>query len=372
MNIVICSDSFKDSLSSDELSYIISQIISKKFPKAKITCIELADGGEGSLNALETGLNADIISHCSLDSLLRPIEADFLHFPSSNHIVIELAQTCGLGLLNSSERNCFYTSTYGFGLQILKALEFKPDSIDLLIGGSATNDLGVGMAAALSCKFYNQEQQLVQPVGKDLNSVSRFEPNYNLFENIKFKVVTDVDNILLGDGGATYTYGKQKGASAKELDLLEAGAKNIVKLVSAKTKSEYHLHPGAGAAGGVGYGAMVFLGANKQSGIEYMIDKLQIRKSISEADLVVTGEGKLDNQTLNGKLISGVCKLASEENKKVVAICALNELRKTEISKLGLSKVYPLYLSAPDFISKENTEIRLEKITQEIINDNLG
>jgi len=372
MNILICSDSFKGSLSSREVSSIISHIFAKKFPNAEINSVEIADGGEGSLDSLKALNRFKVIAHESMDSLLRPVEAEFLFCPNSKKIIIELAQTCGLSILQHSDRNCFNTTTYGVGLQILKAMEYKPSSIDLLIGGSATNDLGLGMVAAVSNRFFNSHTELNYPRGRDMISMTRIGSPYRYLDDIEFNVVTDVNNKLVGPHGATYTYGKQKGASKDELDQLEAGAKNIVDLVKQFDSNDHHLREGAGAAGGVGYGAMVFFGANKILGIDYMMELLDMRKKILEADIIITGEGRIDHQTKNGKLISGISKMAHAEGKKVLAVCALNELDENEIMQLKLDAIYPLYEKAPDQISKTESERRLQNISHQIIIDHLS
>lgn len=371
MNILICSDSFKDSLTSSEVSFIISQYLLKKFPNAEIKCVELADGGEGSLNALKQVENGEVITHPAVDSLLRPIKSNFLLNSKSKHAIIELAQTCGITLLAKSERNCFNTSTYGVGLQIQKALEYGVHSIDLLVGGSATNDLGIGMASVISYDFYKHKNLIPNPRGRDMLYITNIEPSSTWNNRIKFRVVTDVDNILLGPNGATSIYGSQKGANKSELDELENGAKNIVQILKSKDETNHHLKNGAGAAGGAGYGAMAFFGATKLSGIDYMIETLGLVQKVKKADLVITGEGKIDGQTINGKLVSGVCKLARSVNKTIVGVCAINELTESESQKLGLSAVYSMYDKPPQEILKSDSEKQLINITKQIINAHL-
>ena len=203
MNILICSDSFKDSLASIEVSSIISDILLRKFPKAKICAESMADGGEGTLDALQCGTRGKLVNHFAVDSLLRKTKADLIYYQNEKHAVIELAQTCGLSMLKSSERNCSSTSTYGVGLQILEAMRYNVNSIDLMIGGSATNDLGIGMAAALSYKFYMGSKLVEYPTGKDMEIITKIDFSSALTNDIKFKVVTDVNNTLLGSAGAT-------------------------------------------------------------------------------------------------------------------------------------------------------------------------
>lgn len=371
MNILICVDSFKDSLTSREVSSIISNLLVEKFPKSIINCVAMADGGEGSLDALASLPGGELITDTALDALLRPISANFLLYPNEHHAVIELAQTCGLALLETSDRNCFYTSTYGIGLQIKNAIEKGARAIDLLIGGSSTNDLGLGMAAALNNDFYVGKEKIKYPAGKDMKTISKIVNRDNRLQDMRFNVVTDVNNILLGSQGAVLTYGLQKGASEAELVILEAGAENVVSLVTQYDSKNYHLREGAGAAGGVGYGAMAFLGASKVSGIDYMIDRLDLDQKIEDADLVITGEGKIDSQTIHGKLVSGICNVAKAKNKAVISVCAINELTNDDSSNLGLKAIHALYDTPPERISKNDTLLRLKYIAGQIIEKHL-
>lgn len=370
MHIFICCDTFKSSLSSGEISSIISHNIQRKFPKAKIYKISMADGGEGSLDALLSTKTYREIRHDGLDALLKPIQSKYLISHNGKQAVLELAQTCGLAQIKPCERDCLQTTTYGLGLQIKEALANGVQSIDLLIGGSATNDLGIGMAAALGYKFYNQGKRIQNPKGKDMVSVSKIDKVDSIVIDIKFRVICDVKNVLLGEQGAAYMYGKQKGASEEGLKILEAGAENIIKL--ANSNKEYHLKEGSGAAGGVGWGAMNFLNAQFYSGVDYLIDKLEIDNAIKDADLIITGEGRIDKQTLHGKLVEGLSRRALRNKKKVIAICALNELNEDESKSIGLSKVYSMYNTPPDVISKDDTITRLKNICDSIVSEYLA
>lgn len=370
MNILICCDSFKDSLSSGEISTVLRQNLLKKFPKAQINTIYAADGGEGSLESLKKGMQVN--THKGLDARFHPISTEYLISQDGQQAIIELAQTCGLTLLAPDKRNCFHTSTYGLGLQIKEAIKMGVKAIDLLIGGSATNDLGIGMAAALSHRMYKKNSIVENPIGKDMPEVTRIELDQSLTENIDFKVVCDVKNPLLGQAGATNTYGPQKGANKVELSILEKGAENIVRLSQEVKSNNYHLQDGAGAAGGVGWGAMFFLGAEFISGMEYMNERLGIAEAIRSSDLVITGEGKLDKQTTQGKLVSGIASIAEKENKSAIAICAINELSNHEVSAMGLHKVYSLYERAPSTISREDTLNRFQKVSELIAQDQIA
>ena len=371
MKILVCSDSFKGSLSSGEISYIIKQNILLKFPKTEIKCVDIADGGEGSLNAIRSSAFYDTKTHQAVDPLMRKLDSFFLLNRRDGNAIIELAITGGLGLLEVHEQNCSKTTTYGLGLQILEVLKYEPNTCDVMIGGSSTNDLGIGMAAALGYQFFDGSQRINFPTGYDMKSITKIVPPSERNIQTKFNVICDVKNTLLGPSGAAFTYGKQKGAKENELIELEEGAKNIVRLIDPDHKLNYELKPGAGAAGGVGYGAIAFLGAEVKSGVDYMMSVLKMEDQMMEVDLVITGEGKIDKQTLYGKLVYGISMLAKKTNTKVVAVCALNELNKEQLNQISIDNTYSLYQSAPKTISKSDSKNRLALICQDIIRDYL-
>lgn len=371
MKILVCSDSFKGSLSSGEISSIIRQNILLKFPKTEIKCVDIADGGEGSLNAINSSTFYDTKTHQAVDPLMRKLDSYFLLNKRDGTAIIELAMTGGLSLLDESEQNCCKTTTYGLGLQIKEALKYEPQTCDIMIGGSSTNDLGLGMAAALGYKFFAGSERINFPTGHVMNSITKIIPPDEMNTLTKFNVICDVKNILLGPSGAAFTYGRQKGANEKELIELEEGAKNIVRLIDPDHKLNHELKQGSGAAGGVGYGALAFLGAKVKSGVNYMINVLKIEDQMIEADLVITGEGKIDEQTLYGKLVYGITQLGKKTNTKVVAVCALNELNKEQLAQISIDNTYSLYQSAPQTISKSESKDRLALICEEIIRDYL-
>lgn len=371
MKILVCCDSFKGSLSSGEISYIIRQNIIQKFPKTEIKCVEISDGGEGSLNAIKSSAVYENKTHEAVDPLMRKVDSYFLINSKTRNAIIEMALTGGLGLLDISEQNCTKTTTYGLGLQIREAMKYKVKTCDIMIGGSSTNDLGLGMAAALGYQFYAGGDIIKYPTGYDMKFITKIVPPIEKDTETKFNVICDVKNTLLGPTGAAFTYGKQKGANKKEQVILEEGAKNIVSLVDPEQKLNLELKQGAGAAGGVGYGAMVFLGAEIRSGIDYMMTVLKLEEKIIDADLVITGEGKIDQQTLYGKLVYGISQLAKKNKTKIIAVCALNELTNDQMAQVSIDNIYPLYHSAPESISISDSETRLALICQDIIHDYL-
>lgn len=358
-------------MSSGEISSVLIQKFLEKFQKAQISAISIADGGEGSLDALFATNTYRKVEHTSQNALSEPIETKFLMSKNNSHAVIELAQTCGLDLFHPERRDCLETTTYGIGLQIHRAIDDGARSIDLLIGGSATNDLGLGMASALGHSFYRSGSKIHRPRGKDMLSIDKIDMTEAVGTDIDYRVVCDVENVLLGEQGAARMFGKQKGASQEGIDLLEAGAENIISITQSMVDNKFHLTEGAGAAGGVGWGAMFFLNATFISGINYMIDNLQIEDAIQRADLIITGEGKIDEQTQKGKLVKGIAKLAKRYNKKTIAICAINELMEDDTKAMGLHQVYAMYDVSPNKISKADTLLRMNKICESIMNEHM-
>lgn len=371
MKILICCDSFKDSVSSEEISYHLTNILINKFPELAISSIIIADGGEGSLSALSNSTEMFRYQKCeTLDALLRPISAAYLVDEMNNRAVIEMAQSCGLQLLTKEERNCMYTSSYGVGLQIKDALNQGLKNIELFIGGSATNDLGLGMLSALGGRVNNRTGNIKCPVGKNMNEITSIDlQNLKQYEDCTFNIVCDVENKLLGPKGAAHTYAMQKGANESDIEELEEGAKNICRIVSEKYNNSFENQTGAGAAGGMGFGAMAFLNAKYFSGVNYLLDLMEVEKKIAEADLIITGEGKIDQQTLNGKLVKGVADRAQLYGRKTIALSAINSLGIEAKKKLSIDNYYTLYSSEPKEISKKDTLDKLENAIHKISQD---
>lgn len=371
MKILICCDSFKDSVSSEEISYHITAILLNKFPDLSISSVIIADGGEGSLSALNQSTDRFRYQECdTVDALLRPIKSSYLIDRPKNGAIIEMAQSCGLQMLAKEERNCLITSSYGVGLQIKDALDRGIENIDIFIGGSATNDLGLGMLSALGGNVKMKEKNLEYPIGKNLVEITHVDfQNLNQYGDCTFNVVCDVENKLLGGNGAAHTYAKQKGASETDIDMLEMGAKNICSIITKNNDTSYEHLIGSGAAGGMGYGAMTFLNANYLSGVNYLLDIMEVDTKIEQADLIITGEGKIDAQTLSGKLVKGVADRAHLYKTKTIALSAINHLNTEQQKKLSIDKFYTLYSIPPSEISKSDTLERLNKAVHKISQD---
>lgn len=317
MRVLIAPDKFKGSLTNDEVIWAITEGIKEGMPNAQVSSQPLADGGEGSLGILEDRLDLKRVEVEVTDPLFRPVQAYYLS--DNKSAFIEMATASGLLLLKAEERNPLHTTTFGTGELIRHALENGCTEVNLLIGGSATNDCGIGMARALGFAFLDEEGVDLKGVGSDLSKIQSIDLDFVIpqLSTAKFKVLTDVQNPLLGEFGAAAVYGAQKGASDESISILEAGAQNLVTILS----NDMENAKGAGAAGGLGYGSLSFLGAELVSGIDYMLDLTGIYSLVASSDLVITGEGSVDEQSMQGKVIAGLKRVCDSHRKPLAIIC---------------------------------------------------
>ncbi len=342
MNVLIIPDKFKGSLTAQEICELAEETLKSYNTNFAIKSIPFADGGEGSLDSITDALQLKTRKIQVFDPLMRPIEAYYKY--DKHTAYIEMAQASGLNLLNSHERNCYFTSSFGTGQLIKDCIENEISNILLFIGGSATNDAGIGMAAALGYSFIDKNGSILDPIGKNLSEIDDYISTSNIFSTVNIQVATDVNNPLYGINGAAHVYGPQKGASKSQILALDEGLKNISQLVKRKTGIDYSNVPGSGAAGGVGAGAQIFFNATIQSGFSTMVDILSVESSIKWADLVITGEGKLDRQTIEGKVVAGIASLTKKHNKKLVIICGerAQEIDSPIQKKIGVWKIMAL------------------------------
>jgi len=343
MKVVIAPDKFKGSLSAAEVCIAIERGLKRINPSIKIISVPMADGGEGTCELLTTHSKGTIVT-CSISNpLFRKINTSYGISGDGSTAFIEMASASGLQLLKPEERNPLNTTTYGTGELIAHAIKQGVKKIVLAIGGSATNDAGIGMAAALGMKFLDKHGQPLDPIGENLIHVhSIIDDNFVLNQKpIEAIVLCDVDNELFGPRGAAYVYGPQKGADEQAIQVLDSGLRNFARVVKSQMKLNPDF-PGAGAAGGLGAGAKVFLKAAFFRGVEYLLNVMRLEDEIKQTDLVITGEGKMDEQTLSGKVVMGVTELAHKHHKPVIALAGINQLSDKEIQSLGLQKVITL------------------------------
>lgn len=327
MKILIAIDSFKGSLTSAQLSDAISEGIHNVFPDADIDKTPIADGGEGVIEALVEKLNGKLIYKTVNGPLFEGVEAHYGMLEDKTAI-IEMAISSGLTLVPVDKRNPLYTSTYGVGELILDALDKGSREFICGIGGSATNDAGIGMAAALGYKFLDKDGNELVPIGSSLSEIvsidtSSIDPR---LKESSFLIACDVDNPLYGVRGAAYTYGPQKGADPETVKQLDDGLKHFSEIVKNQLGKDKADLSGAGAAGGLGYGFSALLNGELKPGIDIMIEKLDFEEKLQGVDLVITGEGKIDFQSVMGKTPMGVGLTSQKHNVPVIAIAgALGE-----------------------------------------------
>ncbi len=324
MKIIAALDSFKGSLTSLEAGKAVKVGAKKIFPNAEIKIFPLADGGEGTCKTLTEGLNGEIISVEVTSPLGEKIFAEFGKIPEKKLAVIEMASAAGLELVPKNFRNPLNTTTFGVGEIILSAIKEGCRNFIIGIGGSATNDCGLGMLSALGFKFLDAENNLCGIFGRDLKNVAAIETENVPAEifDCKFKIACDVKNPLTGENGCSEIYAPQKGATPEIVRQMDGWIKNFSALAAKKFPTKKFSVEGDGAAGGLGFAFRTFLSGELVPGVDLILETLNIADDLKNADLLITGEGSIDNQTLQGKAPAGVAKLAKKLNPqiKVVAL----------------------------------------------------
>lgn len=341
MKFVIAPDKFKGSLSAFEFCDAVEEGLRMVFKEATILKMPLADGGDGTMDVVQHYIKGDKIPVMVHDPLFRPFKTSYLYSATTNIAYIEMAEASGLKLLKDEERNCMNTTSLGTGELIADALGKGAHEIILGIGGSATNDGGMGMAHALGYRFLNGDNQELKPIGRHLLDVKKIDASnlHPKLNGVKVKVACDVTNPFYGENGAAHVYAKQKGASQAEISILDQGLRNFAGIIIRQYNIDVQQVSGAGAAGGIGGGANVFLGGVLTSGIHLIKKLANFDEAIEEADWIITGEGQLDEQTLAGKTIDGVITSAALKNIPVAAFCGSVNISIKQQQKFGLAYV---------------------------------
>jgi glycerate kinase len=368
--IVIASDSFKGSATSLDIGTFIADSIEGEYPEYSTEVFAVADGGEGTVRAILSVLEGDIITVDVQDPLGTKIQAEYGVINNGKTAIIEMAEASGLTLVNESERNVMQSSTFGTGQLIVDALDKGVNEIYIGIGGSATNDGGIGAASALGAKFLDENNEELKPIAANLSKIKSIETS-NMKTNIektKIIILSDVTNPLCGENGAAVIYGPQKGATEEQIKELDTSLKHFAKVVLEELDQDILTREGAGAAGGLGAGLMVFAKAKMRLGIETVLDLIEIEEAIKDADFVITGEGSIDGQSVYGKTPTGVAKLAKKYNIPVVAIVGGSDLDLELIYKSGIDGVFDIVykpMTLEDSVS--NTEKLVKAMTKNVI-----
>ncbi|MGM0544542.1 MAG: glycerate kinase [Pseudomonadota bacterium] len=322
MHILFCPDSFKDALSAEDAAHAMSRGAVRAAPHCHSLICPLADGGEGSLDALIAATGAQRRQQTVEDALGRPCEASWGWHADQRTAFIELAEASGLQALADHERDARYTSTYGVGQLFLAALDHGAEKVLLLLGGSATNDGGAGMLRALGAELLDAQGQPLAPGGAALADLAtlHLEGLDPRLASLKVEAAVDVDNPLLGERGASAIFGPQKGASPGDVKQLDHALGHFADLAAQVLGHDDRDRPGAGAAGGMGFAAQAFLGATLKPGIELLMQQAGFATLLGQADLVITGEGRLDGQSLAGKTPIGVARAAAQRQTPVIVL----------------------------------------------------
>lgn len=347
MKIVFAPDSFKESLTAAEAAAAMQRGFAKVFPQAEYICMPMADGGEGTADALVNALNGEWISAEVHDPLGRPIFARYGLLPG-NRAVIEIAEAAGLHLVAADERNPLHTSTFGVGQLILHALSRGCRHIILGLGGSATNDAGAGMLQALGFKLLDQNGQPLPVGGATLAGLSAVndEAVPAALRECHFEAACDVTNPLCGAQGASAIFGPQKGATPQMVVALDAALSHYADIIAAHGFADSRDQAGSGAAGGMGFTLRSVLNAQLLPGIEMVMAETDLNACLKGADLVVTGEGRMDGQTAFGKVPSGVLKAAQAQGIAVIGIAGSVGGDTAALNALGFKAVFPT-IAAP-------------------------
>ncbi len=367
MKIIIAPDTFKGGLTALEVANNIEKGIYNYLSDAKIIKIPMADGGEGTVQSLVDATDGYFLYEKVTGPLGETVEAHFGILGDNKTAVIEMAVASGFDLVPTEKANPCITTTYGTGELIKAALDEKIEEIIIGIGGSATNDGGVGMAQALGVKFLNNGGKNIGFGGRHLGEIesidiSELDPR---IKEVEIKVACDVTNPLYGTEGAAYVYGPQKGATTEMIKKLDENLRHLNDVVKKELGKDLQSIPGGGAAGGLGAGLVAFLDAKLQSGVKIILDKNNFEKEVKDSDLVITGEGKIDSQTVKGKTPIGIAKVAQKYNKPVIAICGSLGDKFELVLEEGIDAVFSI-LQEPCNIEEAITDTpRLLTITSE-------
>jgi glycerate kinase len=344
MKVVVAPNAFKGCLSAGEAAAAMADGIAKAAPDAEIVRVPVADGGDGLVDVALEALAGEARTATVGGPLGRPVRARFCYVPAMDFAAIEMALTSGLALLPESQHDATRTTSRGTGELIAAALDLGVSRIAVGIGGSATNDGGIGMATALGFRFLDAEGAAVEPVGGALDRIRRIDASGvdPRVEDVRFEAICDVDNPLLGPRGASRVYGPQKGATPAQIEALDAGLANLAGVIEADLGIDVRDLPGAGAAGGLGAGLCAFLGAELRRGVDLVLDLVGLEQRLDGADLVLTGEGQIDFQTAFGKAPAGVAARARARNIPCLAIAGSVGENLGDLHAIGIDAVFSL------------------------------
>ena len=368
---VLAPDSFKESMTAEQVCLAMQRGIEKVIPDAKIIHVPMADGGEGTVDALVSARNGrKVYIEVSGPFTQQKVQAYFGLIENDQTAVIEMALANGIHLIEKSQRNPLYTSTFGTGEMIKAALDLGVSKIIIGLGGSVTNDAGAGMTQALGAKFLDEHGQSVASGGGQLDQIQSIDLSEldARLKQTEIIIASDVNNPLCGENGASYVFAPQKGANPEMVAVLDQNLKHFADLVEATLNIEKQNISGAGAAGGLGFGLMAFAGASIRSGVEIVIEETELAEKITQADYVFTGEGGIDFQTNFGKTPFGVAQVAKRLNKPVIAFAGYVGEGVEELYDEGFTAIFGIVDGACDLTTAlKNGEKNLERCCENVV-----
>jgi len=367
--VVLIPDSFKGTMSSTQICETLDAVIHRHYPDVEVVSIPVADGGEGSVDCFLTALSGEKVEMTVKGPFMEDTSAYYGLIDQGKTAVIEMAAAAGLPLVED-RKNPRRTTTYGVGELILDAAKKGVEKIIVGLGGSSTNDGGCGAAAAAGVMFYDTDGKSFIPAGETLKNIERINID-GLDESLKsVEIVTmcDIDNPMYGPHGAAHVFGPQKGADPEMVLELDAGVKHLAEVILRDLGKDLGEMPGTGAAGAMGAGMVAFFDSKLQMGIETVLDTVDFENIITDADYIFTGEGKIDSQSLRGKVVIGVAKRAKKQHIPLIVIAGGAEENLEEAYEIGVTSIFTINrLPEPLEISRHKSRMNLEATADNII-----
>ena len=351
MKFILIPDSFKGTLSSEEICTIAAQKVKKHFPEAEIVSIPVADGGEGSVDAFLTAVGGEKVNVTVKNPYFEDMEAYYGLIENGQTSVIEMAACAGLPLVED-RKDPRKTTTYGVGQLILDAARRGAKKIIVGLGGSCTNDGGCGAAAAVGVKFFDKAGKEWIPTGGTTIDIDRMDLSGRdpILNQVEIVTMCDIDNPMYGPTGASHIFGPQKGADPDMVLKLDEGIKNLGRVMAESLGRDISQVPGTGAAGAMGAGMIAFFDSRLQMGIQTVLDTVKFDEMIADADYIITGEGKLDSQSLRGKVVIGIAERAKKQNRRVIAVVGgADDAEIGRAYEMGVTAVFPINRLPQDF-----------------------
>lgn len=372
MKMIVGMDSFKGSLSSADANMAVENGIKQVFSDALVKSFTMADGGEGTAETLVDGMNGSTVEITVTGPLGTPVQASYGLIKDENLAIIEVASACGLTLLSKNQLNPLMTTTHGVGELINHAFKSGARKFIIGLGGSATNDGGVGMLQAMGYEFLDADGNEIAFGGGSLSSIQSINETVESgkFKDCEFRVACDVSNTLYGKQGASYIFGPQKGADSDMLKVLDAGLKHYADFTFKEMGIEISNIEGGGAAGGLGAAFHGYLNGQLESGVELIMDVLGVESEMKDADLVITGEGRIDAQTSMGKVPAGITSMAENFNIPVIAVGGSLSEDAYNLNRYGINAVFSIQnepLSIEAAMDSKRTRANIERTLEQIM-----